>query len=140
MIGDVSVRAPALQHTARPRRRSLAKWQRRAIEALVSVLAFGVWGLLAYKGGMRLLARLQGLEVSGSLLLDLMSLGIGVAGSMAGISALAAIFMRAVGRTPGVLLGAPDDAPDDTLYRVKGTDPSDPLLPDDPAPRGRPAA
>jgi len=135
MIGDVSVRAPTLPPRARPRRRSLAKWQRRAIEVLVSVLAFAVWGRLGYVGGLRLLARLEGMPVSGSLLLDLMSFGIGVAGSLAGISALAAIVLRAVGRTPGVLLGAPDDGPVDTAYRVERADPSDPLLPDDPTTR-----
>jgi hypothetical protein len=131
MIGDVSVRAPTLHHTVRPRRRSLAKWQRRAIEALVSVLAFTVWGKLAYVGGLRLLARVEGLPVSGSLVLDLMSLTIGVAGSLAGVSALTAIVLRAAGRTPSSLVGAPDDEPADTLYREQRADPADPLLPDD---------
>jgi hypothetical protein len=98
---------------------------------LVSVLAFTVWGKLAYVGGLRLLARVEGLPVSGSLVLDLMSLTIGVAGSLAGVSALTAIVLRAAGRTPSSLVGAPDDEPADTLYREQRADPADPLLPDD---------
>ena len=131
MIGDVPMRAPTLTKTARPRRRSLAKWQRRAIEGVVAALSFAVWGKLAYTGAVRLLARMEGMPVSGSLLLDLMGLGIGVAGSLAGISALWALGMRALGRTPRSLVGAPDDGPGDTAYRAAHANPSDPLLPDD---------
>lgn len=118
MIGDVSMRAPTLAKTARPERRSLATWQRRAIEVVVAALAFGVWGQLAYSGALRLLARFEGVTLSGSVLIDLMSLGIGVAGSLAGVSALWALGMRVIGRTPSSLLGAPDDGPIDTAYRL----------------------
>jgi hypothetical protein len=55
--------------------------------------------------------------LSGHWLLDVASLVVGVSGSIAGISALWAIGMRALGRTPSSLVGAPDDGPADALYR-----------------------
>jgi hypothetical protein len=89
------------------------KWQRRLIEALVALLAFAVWGKLAYIGGFRLLARVEGLSIGGHWLLDAASLFIGVSGSIAGVSALWALGMRMTGRTPSSLVGEPDDAPED---------------------------
>jgi hypothetical protein len=82
---------------------------------LVSLLAFAVWGLLAYKGFFRLLARSQGVLMGGNWVLDVLSLVVGVSGSIAGVSALWALVMRATGRTPASLVGAPDDGPDDLL-------------------------
>ncbi len=84
----------------------------------MAVAAFAVWGILAYKGMFRLLARAEGVVVlSGHWLLDVVSLVVGVSGSIAGISALWAIGMRALGRTPSSLVGAPDDGPADAAYR-----------------------
>ncbi len=83
----------------------------------MSVLAFAVWGKLAYIGGFRLIARLQGMPLGGHVLLDLMSLVIGVSGSIAGMSALWALGMRLAGRTPASLIGAPDDNAIDAVYR-----------------------
>jgi hypothetical protein len=120
MIGHVSVRSALVGPAAAASDRSLrlARWQRRAIEVLVSVAAFAVWGTLAYKGLFRLLARAEGVVVlSGHWLLDVVSLVVGVSGSIAGISALWAIGMRAFGRTPSSLLGTPDDGPADAAYR-----------------------
>lgn len=83
----------------------------------MSVLAFAVWGKLAYIGGYRLLARMAGVPLGGHVLLDLISLLIGVSGSIAGVSALWALGMRAFGRTPSSLIGAPDDNAVDIAYR-----------------------
>jgi hypothetical protein len=120
MIGHASLQSPLVKRaepvTAK-REKGLAAWQRRLLEALVSVLAFAVWGMLAYSGGFRLLARAEGISLSSSWLIDVLSLIIGVSGSIAGVSALWAIGMRALGRTPGSLVGAPDDGPADTAYR-----------------------
>jgi hypothetical protein len=55
--------------------------RRRLLEAAVAVLAFGVWGTLAYKGGLRLLARLEGLPISGAWWIDAASLIIGSRGA-----------------------------------------------------------
>lgn len=119
MTGDVTLRSPTLAaRRADEARRALAVWQRRTIEAVVSLLAFAVWGILAYKGLFRLLARWEGLPVGGPVVLDVASLVIGVSGSIAGLSALWAVAMRALGRTPVSLVGAPDDSPGD---RVGGT-------------------
>ena len=90
-----------------------ARWQRRLIEAMVALLAFAVWGKLAYIGGFRLLARAEGLTIGGHWLLDAASLFIGVSGSIAGVSAMWALGMRIAGRTPRSLVGAPDDTPED---------------------------
>jgi hypothetical protein len=122
MIGHVSVRSPLIERPAiTDRRLQLAQWQRRTIEALVAVAAFAVWGQLAYSGLFRLVARAEGIVVlSGHWLLDVASLVVGVSGSIAGISALWAIGMRAAGRTPSSLLGAPDDGPADVVYRAPG--------------------
>jgi hypothetical protein len=113
MIGDVSLRSPALPHMRAAQGIARANWKRRTIEVLVSLLAFAVWGLLAYKGFFRLLARMEGVLMGGNWILDLLSLMVGVSGSVAGISALWALAMRATGRTPASLVGAPDDGPDD---------------------------
>lgn len=117
MIGHASLRPPLAESVPSLPRPTVAPWQRRVIEAVVSVLAFAVWGKLAYIGGYRLLARLAGAPLGGHVLLDLMSLGIGVSGSIAGISALWALGMRALGRTPSSLFGAPDDNAIDAAYR-----------------------
>lgn len=120
MIGHASVQSPPVNRTApvaAARGKGATNLPRRAIEALVAVLAFGVWGTLAYRGGFRLLARAEGITLSSSWVIDVMSLFIGVSGSIAGMSALWAITMRALGRTPGSLVGAPDDGPADTAYR-----------------------
>jgi hypothetical protein len=90
-----------------------ARWQRRLIEAMVALLAFAVWGKLAYIGGFRLLARAEGLTIGGHWVLDAASLFIGVSGSIAGMSALWALGMRMAGRTPSSVVGPPDDAPED---------------------------
>lgn len=119
MIGHASLTPPLAKRvplTTGAQQRGLPVWQRRTLEALVAVLAFAVWGTLAYKGLFRLVARMEGLDVSGHWLLDWLSLLIGVSGSIAGVSALWAIGMRVLGRTPGSLVGAPDDAPN-TGYR-----------------------
>jgi hypothetical protein len=93
--------------------RGWATWQRRLIEVMVSVLAFAVWGKLAYVGGYRLWARAQDWAIGGHVMLDIASLFIGVAGSIAGVMALWAIGMRAIGRTPKSMIGTPDDTPED---------------------------
>ena len=90
-----------------------SRTRRRLLEAAVAVLAFGVWGKLAYIGGMRLLARMEDVPLRGPLILDIASLVIGLSGSIAGISALYAVVMRLTGRTPSSLVGAPDDSPED---------------------------
>ncbi len=113
MIGDVTLRPPALTSMRAASTIAPANWKRRTIEVLVSLLAFAVWGKLAYSGFFRLLARYEGLEVGGHWLLDAASLLVGVSGSIAGASALWALAMRALGRTPSSLVGAPDDDPAD---------------------------
>lgn len=113
MIGDVSLRSPAMPPMRAASTIAPANWKRRTIEVLVSLLAFAVWGVLAYKGFFRLLYRYEGMEVGGHWLLDAASLMVGVSGSIAGASALWALAMRALGRTPASLVGAPDDDPDD---------------------------
>ena len=115
MLGHASA-SPLAQPVPSLPRPAIAPWQRRAVEAAVSVLAFAVWGKLAYIGGFRLLARMQGLPLGGHVLIDVMSLAIGVAGSIAGVSALWAVGMRAAGRTPSSLIGAPDDSAVDAAY------------------------
>jgi hypothetical protein len=117
MIGDVSLRSPALPPMRAASTIAPANWKRRTIEVMVSLLAFAVWGKLAYSGFFRLLARYQEIEVSGHWMLDAMSLFVGVAGSIAGASALWALAMRALGRTPSSLVGAPDDEPADRPTR-----------------------
>lgn len=119
MLGHASLHPPVVKSAARSARRGagFAHWQRRTLEALVAAAAFAVWGKLAYSGVFRLLARAEGISLSGHWLLDVISLVIGVSGSIAGVSALWAIAMRALGRTPGSLLGAPDDGPIDVAYR-----------------------
>lgn len=121
MVGHASLNTPMVKRAPRAERteeRGLAAWQRRTLEALVAVAAFAVWGTLAYKGGFRLLARAEGISLGHHWMLDVLSLVIGVSGSIAGVSALWAIAMRALGRTPGSLVGAPDDSPADTAYRT----------------------
>ena len=116
MIGDLPIETRAAVAAPRRVRRTevrLAAWQRRFLEALVAVASFAVWGKLAYIGFFRLLARWEGLGVRGPVLLDWVSLFIGVAGSIAGISALWAVAMRTLGRTPSSLIGMPDDSPED---------------------------
>lgn len=120
MLGHASLDAPLIKpapatRAARPD--GLAHWQRRTLEALVAVAAFAVWGKLAYIGGVRLLARAEDIAISGHWLLDALSLVVGVSGSIAGVSAMWAIAMRALGRTPMSLVGAPDDDPVDAAYR-----------------------
>jgi len=119
MIGHASVPSPLIEPAAvTGRHPSLARWQRRTVEALVAVAAFAVWGKLAYSGLFRLLARAEGVVVlSGHWLLDVASLIVGVSGSIAGITALWAIGMRMFGRTPSSLVGAPDDNATDAAYR-----------------------
>jgi len=118
MLGHASLPSPLVKPAAaHARSDGLAHWQRRTLEALVAVAAFAVWGTLAYIGVVRLLARAEGLAVSGHWMRDVLSLVIGVSGSIAGISALWAIVMRAFGRTPKALLGTPDDGPIDAAYR-----------------------
>ncbi len=117
MIGHASLRPPLANPVSSLPRPTVRPWQRRAVEAGVSVLAFAVWGKLAYIGGYRLLARMEGLPLGGHVLLDVMSLLIGVSGSIAGVSALWALAMRATGRTPSSLIGAPDDNAIDAAYR-----------------------
>jgi hypothetical protein len=118
MLGHASIPSPMVKPTAAPaRREGLAVWQRRTLEALVAAAAFAIWGMLAYAGGFRLLARAEGISLSTHWLIDVASLLIGVSGSIAGVSALWAIAMRALGRTPRSLVGAPDDGPIDAAYR-----------------------
>ena len=115
MIGDVSMRAPALSQMRVASSLTPTNWQRRTIELMVSLLALAVWGILAYKGFFRLLARLEGMSIGGHWTLDALSLIVGVSGGIAGISAIWAIGMRALGRTPASLVGAPDDGPGDRV-------------------------
>lgn len=118
MIGHVSLSTPLTKRAAvTDRAAGLARWQRRLLEAVVAVAAFAIWGKLAYSGFFRLLARWEGISLSHHWLLDVLSLVIGVSGSIAGVSALWAIGMRVLGRTPQSLVGAPDDGPVDTRYR-----------------------
>ena len=102
--------------------RAQVNWRRRAIELAVALLAFAVWGPLAYKGGFRLLARYEGVDLGGSWVLDVLSLLIGVSGSIAGISALWALALRATGRTPRSFIGEPDDSPEDMPQRDRVID------------------
>ena len=124
MIGDVTLRPPAFSPSSISRTMPSATWQRRTVEVLVSLLAFAVWGTLAYKGFFRLFARYQQVDIGGHWLLDALSLGVGVAGSIAGASALWALAMRMTGRTPTSLVGAPDDGPEDMPRRPADTDPT----------------
>jgi hypothetical protein len=113
MIGTVTLRSPAIPDMRATSTIAPTNWKRRTIEVLVSLLAFAVWGTLAYKGFFRLLYRYEGVDVGGHWLLDAASLLVGVSGSIAGASALWALAMRALGRTPSSLVGAPDDDPAD---------------------------
>jgi hypothetical protein len=110
VIGDVPV-STLMATPAKTRARS--NWQRRLLEAVVALLAFAIWGKLAYIGGFRLLARINGVAIGGSPVLDVLSLFIGVSGSIAGVAAVWALGMRIMGRTPQSLVGAPDDSPED---------------------------
>jgi len=100
-------------------RRSWATWQRRTIEVVVALLAFAIWGRLAYVGGYRLLVRFEGVQLGGSVLLDLLSLFIGVSGSIAGIAAVWAVAMRLLGKTPTSIVGDPDDTAEDYPQRQR---------------------
>lgn len=111
VIGDVPL--PPLMATPRTNRRSWAAWQRRTIEAVVALLAFAIWGKLAYIGAYRLFARMNGVSIGGSPVLDFLSLFIGVSGSIAGMAAVWALAMRFTGRVPSSIVGAPDDSPED---------------------------
>ena len=103
-------------------RGSWAVWQRRTIEAVVALLAFAIWGRLAYGGGYRLLVRFAGGELGGSVLLDLLSLFIGVSGMIAGIAAVWALGMRLLGKTPTSIVGAPDDTEEDYPQRERAAE------------------
>lgn len=118
MIGDVSMRASALPHMRAVSSIAPANWQRRIIELMVSLLALAVWGILAYKGIFRLFARVEGIAIGGHWFFDALSLIVGVSGCIAGASAIWAIGMRAFGRTPASLVGAPDDGPGDQPPRT----------------------
>jgi hypothetical protein len=120
MIGHVSLPPLIAKPATVPRVH--ANWRRRTIELVVALLAFGVWGVLAYKGGFRLLARYNGVPLGGSWVLDVLSLLIGVSGSIAGISAVWALILRAAGRTPRSIVGEPDDSPEDLPQRDRVTD------------------
>jgi hypothetical protein len=100
-------------------RRSWATWQRRTIEVVVALLAFAIWGRLAYVGGYRLLVRFEGVQLGGSWFLDLLSLFIGVSGSIAGVAAVWAVAMRLLGKTPKSIVGAPDDTAEDYPQRKR---------------------
>ena len=113
MVADASLRPLMVDTSADAAQQGWARWQRRLIEALVALLAFAVWGKLAYIGAFRLLARAEGLSIGGHWVLDAASLFIGVSGSIAGVSAMWALGMRIAGKTPKSLVGAPDDAPED---------------------------
>jgi len=116
MIGDLPIHTRTAVAAPRSERAAEVRWpawQRRFLEALVAVASFAVWGKLGYIGFFRLFARWEGLGVRGPVVLDWLSLVIGVAGSIAGISALWAVVMRTIGRTPSSLFGAPDDSPED---------------------------
>ncbi len=92
---------------------SLSNWQRRTVETVVSLLAFAIWGQLAYIGGVRLFWRMNGGELGGSIWFDLASFVIGVSGSVAGVAAVWALGMRLIGKMPSSIVGAPDDSPED---------------------------
>ena len=117
MIGDVPL--PPLMATSATSSRSWSAWQRRILEGVVALLAFAIWGKLAYIGAFRLLARANDVHVNGPWVLDVLSLLIGVSGSIAGVSALWALVMRLAGRTPKSLVGAPDDSPEDYPQRSR---------------------
>jgi len=126
MIGHVPLPPLIAKPVTVPR--AHVNWRRRTIEIVVALLAFAVWGTLAYKGGFRLLARYDGVALGGSWVLDVLSLLIGVSGSIAGISALWALALRATGRTPRSFIGEPDDSPEDMPQRDRVIDRSvDPL-------------
>lgn len=110
--------------TPTTKRRSWSAWQRRTLEVVVSLLAFGVWGVLAYRGGYRLYARAAGVELGGTWAIDVLSLVIGVSGVIAGVSALWAVYMRLRGHTPKSLVGAPDDSPEDRPQRARTDKPA----------------
>lgn len=143
IVGDVPFRPTPSPMLSAARRRAVAVWQRRTIEAMVAVLAFAVWGQLAYRGGARLLLRMEDVPIGGSVLLDVASLGIGVSGSIAGVVALWALAMRVLGRSPASVFGAPDDTPADIAYREAweareaGRTPSDAVAPHMTAPHTR---
>jgi hypothetical protein len=120
MIGHVPLPPLIAKPVTVPR--AQANWRRRAIELAVALLAFAVWGTLAYKGGFRLLARYEGVDLGGSWVLDVLSFLIGVSGSIAGISALWALALRATGRTPRSFIGEPDDSPEDMPQRDRVID------------------
>ena len=113
MTGDVTLRSPAISPVRTDRKPGSTRWQRRTIEVLVSLVAFAAWGTLAYKGVFRVLARVEGVPIGGHWLLDVLSLVIGVSGSIAGVSAVWALVRTWSGRAPTSLVGAPDDGPDD---------------------------
>ena len=120
MIGHASLPSPFVKRAlpvSGEQQRGLAAWQRRTLEAMVAVLAFAVWSKLAYVGLFRIIGRMEGMPVSGHWLFDGLSLLIGVSGSIAGVSALWAIVMRALGRTPMSIVGTPDDGPTDSVFR-----------------------
>jgi hypothetical protein len=118
MTGDLFLRAPALDPTSSAMRRvAWAKWQRRTIEGVVALLAFAVWGQLAYIGGYRLLARIEGVAIGGWWAFDALTLFVGISGSIAGVGALWALAMQALGHTPTSMVGAPDDEPADRPQR-----------------------
>ena len=113
MVADASIRPLMVDTSTDAANRDWATWQRRLIEAMVALLAFAVWGTLACQGGFRLLARAADVPLGGHWVWDAASLVIGVAGSIAGVTALWALAMRMLGRTPSSIVGAPDDAPED---------------------------
>ena len=118
MTGDLFLRAPALDPMSSAMRRiPWAKWQRRTIEGVVALLAFAVWGQLAYIGGYRLLARIEGVAIGGWWAFDALTLFVGISGSIAGVGALWALAMQALGHTPTSMVGAPDDEPADRPQR-----------------------
>jgi hypothetical protein len=111
MVADASLRPLMVDTASGASERGWAVWQRRLIEALVALLAFAVWGKLAYVGGVRLFARANDMPIGGHWVLDAASLFIGVSGSIAGVMAMWALAMRVFGRMPASMVGAPDDAP-----------------------------
>ena len=125
MVADASLRPIMVDTSSDAAERGWATWQRRLIEVLVSLLAFAVWGKLAYVGAFRLWARTQEWAIGGHAILDIASLFIGVAGSVAGVMALWAIGMRAMGRTPTSMIGAPDDTPEDYPSYTRGDEHAD---------------
>ena len=120
MIGHVSLPPLIAKPVTVPR--TQVNWRRRTIELVVALLAFAVWGKLAYIGAFRLFARYDGVTLGGSWMLDVLSLVIGVSGSIAGISAIWALALRAAGRTPKSIVGEPDDSPEDLPQRDRTTD------------------